>query len=103
MSVYQSITPREVRVRMAEYNASQMVVAEFAGIDNTQLSFFMNGRRGLSTKAQSQLYRVFDFFEEVRGETDLPVDFCNVVALRGRWERWCAAREESAVVRTKGE
>ncbi len=103
MAVYQSFTQKYLRMQIAEFGTTQLVVAEFAGIDNSQLSFFMNGHRGLSTKAQREIHRVFAFFEEVRDETDLPIDFTNVIALRPHWKQWCAAREEGEVVRTQGE
>src|SRR5688572_19330216 len=86
----QNLTPKSVRAQIARHNTTQIVVSTLAQVDNALFSLFLNGYRELPPHAHTNVARVFRFFEDLRGETDLPLDLSKIVELRPRWRRWCA-------------
>jgi hypothetical protein len=102
--VHQGFTPKYIRSRIAFFGSTQLVVADLADVDNSGFSLALNGFRGFSEEAQSNIFRVFSFFTDLQERSDgVPVDFTDIEKLRPLWRKWCAARDESVVIRTVAE
>jgi transcriptional regulator with XRE-family HTH domain len=101
--VYQGIQPSWLLERLSGLNLPQRTLAELAGISESQLSQFLNRKRGLSSEVQLDIFEVLRWGRELQATSSVPIDFGNLPAITKLWRQFRAAAEESAVVRAASE
>lgn len=95
------VRPEDVRSEIAELGVTRQTLAKLANLNPGGLSAFLTGHRELSPGAQREILFVLHFFQQLRCETALPIDFNDLVRLRPTWEAYNARRDAGEVRITK--